>query len=182
MNTKKKLMLEIMDFVANAHLTTKSFERQFSLDFPPIQSIKGINKKIPKNGYIFIKEEEIYYEFHGHGCRFIFPVDRVIDIDYNSKDGTYDGRFGFYNIKEYIISVISEFTNDDLLEEALQGLEEDGCIIAVPRPQNFKEKIAGSLKKVAELEKIGFFEKFNKPRYKAYKIKESGVSPQEPVD
>lgn len=183
MSIKNNLLLEIYNFVSNAYLTTEAFKEQFSLKASPIKVVQGTKSILPKEGCITVKNQKVYYKFHGYGCKFIFPKERIIDLDYQMPEGKYDGRFGFYNILEYTLPVIPEFTDESLLENMLGKLEKENLIIPIPKPNGFKEKIAGSIENMHKLEKDGFFSKFDRPKYKGYKLgiknNNKSVPPQE---
>lgn len=150
-NLEKKLLNEINDFVESAVLTTKLFQEQYCINIAPIKTLKRTATSqgiIPMSGVLNHNGKQISYKFHGNGCRFVFPKERVIDINYQLPEGLYDERFSFYKIWEFVKSVIPKFEDKDLLEKYLGKLEKDELIIALPLPSDFKEKIAMGSEKV----------------------------------
>lgn len=175
-NLKKKLLKEITLFVKNAFLTTDLFREHFNITGAPLLNVKRHSKHngvIPMKGQLPYKEQKINYQFHGNGCEFIFPDERVIDFDYQLPDWGYDGKIGFHRIWRFVKTTITEFENKEVLEECLAELEEDGLIIPIAPPLNFKERMAAyEGKSIEQLEEDGFFEQFNRPKHKAYYLSE----------
>jgi len=174
-NLEKKLLNEINDFVESAVLTTKLFQEQYSINTAPIKTLKRADTSqgvIPMSGVLHHDDKQISYKFHGNGCRFVFPKERIIDINYQLPEGDYDGRFSFYRIWEFVKSAIPIFKDKDLFETYLSRLEKGGLIMALPFPSDFKEKITlGSEKSVELLEEEGFFKDYDRPIYKSYRLK-----------
>lgn len=140
---REKIVSLITDFEDLANLTDSLFRDNFDIETAPLHASR--RKEIPRIGLLKLADEEVKYQFHGNGCKFIFPKGEVVDFNYDTENWEYAG-FTRFTLHEFFESKGFKDDSPNELEEELRELERMHIIY---RPDSRYEKYKLTVKRSA---------------------------------
>lgn len=132
------LLNQIKDFESLALMTNILFENTFGIQETPLLASR--KKMIPRLGNLQFQDEKVDYQFHGNGCKFVFPQGKLVDFNYDSENWKYDG-FDKYRFYDFLESKGVSIWNRDDLDHLFIKLEERS-IIYRPNPSYAKYRLS----------------------------------------